>query len=68
MKNNKYAYYVVLQGNYGFGGFDDLDFFETPSDYYLTREQRKELKHLKNEYSLAHSVSLRTVKRRELNN
>ena len=66
MKQNKYTYYKVLQMYISGHGYDDCEFLETGSDFFLNREQRKELKNLKENYSLM-GYGTRTIKRRELN-
>ena len=62
----KYKYFLVLQGNYGYG-WDDLEDFETNSQgIIINDDDRKELKRLKIEYKIAHpSVSLRVISRKE---
>lgn len=55
---NKYIYYYVIQGNYGYYGFEDAC-FET--DYKEARKRLKE--HRENMPKYAH----RLIKRRELN-
>jgi len=50
MKTNKYTYYKVLQMYIIGYGFDDCEFLETKSNYILNREQRKELKNLRENY------------------
>lgn len=62
---NKYTYYKVIQGNYGFG-YEDVDFHETDSGYYPkdNKTYRENVKaYRENETQYAH----RTINRRELN-
>lgn len=64
MKNNKYTYEVILQGDCGYG-WDDLEVFETNSTYHLSKAQRDELKYLRGEYRLLYKGgTLRTIRRK----
>ena len=61
MKENKYTYYVVLQGNYGDGWTDEV--------FYNTKQEgwRKELREDLKSYRENASGQYRTIRRRELN-
>lgn len=63
MKNNKYIYEVILQGNYA-GTWEDLEVFATDSTYHLSKAQRDELKYLRSEYSLHKGCTIRTIRRK----
>lgn len=60
MRENKYIYYKVLQGNYGYG-WDDLCSYDT-SDPQQMKECRDDLK----AYRENEGVPLRVIRRREL--
>lgn len=60
MRENKYIYYKVLQGNYGYG-WDDLCSYDT-SDPGQMKELRDDLK----SYRENEGVPLRVIRRREL--
>lgn len=68
-RKNKYIYYKVFQGNYGYG-WEDLMFCETYSDY--TYKDRAEYKQFKENIKLYHEnergVFFRIIHRKELNN
>lgn len=57
MKHNKYEYFSVLQGNYGYGhGWEDL-----------TAGSRKEVRQSLKEYRENEGGNYRIINRRELN-
>lgn len=59
MKEQKYTYWNVVQGNYGYG-WEDLEFVNRPDTTGYARYLRKE-------YKLAYpSASYRIIQRREL--
>jgi len=68
MKKNRFTYYVVIQSNHG-NGWDDESHYETNSTGYMSREERKLLRHDLKEYRLAYqgTGAIRTVRRKELN-
>lgn len=67
-RKNKYNYYVVLQGNYGYG-WEDLTFYESDSTGWIPdKELRMELKadkkaYRENEPGYAHRTIFRKEKR-----
>lgn len=64
MEGNKYTYYKVIQGNYGYG-WDDEDFHECDSSY---RPLDRNLLHTNlKAYQENGGGCYRVVKRRELN-
>lgn len=67
MKANKYTYYKVIQGNYGYG-WNDEDFHETNSNGYFTCKGAQDafLTNLK-AYRENGSGVYRVIKRKELN-
>ena len=67
MKTNKYKYYKVIQGNYGYG-WDDEDFHETDSTGFMaTKEARQALKDNLKAYRENGGGAYRVIKRKELN-
>lgn len=64
VKTNKFQYEVILQQNNGFG-WDDVEFFETKSNYLLNKDDKEELKRLRIEYRIAQPfAALRTIHRK----
>lgn len=64
-KQNKYKYYYVLQGNYGYG-WDDLVFYEkkcSTTDF----ESLKEAKQDRKSYIENENGSYRIIERKEIN-
>ena len=62
-KQNKYSYLTVLQGNYGYG-WDDLMQWDNSKDDLIFRSSREHLAwYRQNEKQALHRI----VKRRELN-
>jgi hypothetical protein len=61
----KYAYYRVIQGNYGYG-WNDVDFHECGSDFHP--RNYKALKDNLKAYRENGGGIYRVIKRRELNN
>ena len=65
-RTNKFTYYVVLQQNYG-QSFEDIEFFQTDSTYFLNKENRKELRNCIENYTFKSSYPVRTIRRKVLN-
>jgi hypothetical protein len=63
---NKYTYYKVIQQNWG-SGWDDVDFYETDSTYYMNRETRLQFKENLRLYRENQPIPTRVIKRKELN-
>jgi hypothetical protein len=64
----KYSYYKVIQENWGYGGWDDVDFYETDSAYsFRTSEDRALYRENARLYRENSPVPVRTIHRRELN-
>lgn len=62
MRTNKYIYYAVIQGNYGYG-WDDLTYYDKSQPGWY-KEMREDLKaYRENERGVPHRV----IDRRELN-
>lgn len=67
MKVRKYNYELVIQMDYG-QGFEDMEVFETASNFALNREQRAEYKNCRDNYKfMSPSVPFRTIRRRTKN-
>ena len=64
MKTNKYTYYRIIQGNYGYG-WDDEDFHECSSDFFPV--DWPAFKENLKAYRENGGGVYRVVKRRELN-
>lgn len=62
----KYNYYKVIQTNSGYG-WDDDDFHETDSSYYMNHEQRALFKENIKAYQDNFIGGIRVINRRELN-
>ena len=65
---NKYTYYKVIQ-EYWNGKWEDVDFHETDSSYWITDRNARQLyrENLK-AYNDANNAPVRIVTRREVNN
>lgn len=64
MKKLKYKYERILQQNNG-NGWDDVESWETASNYVLSKEDSKSLKRLKAEYKIAQkNATLRVISRK----
>ena len=61
---NKYTYYKIIQGNYGYG-WDDEDFHETDSTFFPL--DYKTYKHNLKAYRENGGGSYKVINRRELN-
>lgn len=67
MKENKYTYYKVIQGNYGYG-WDDEDYHETNSNYlFKNKDARLYFQENLKAYRENGGGAYRVVKRKELN-
>lgn len=67
MKVNKYTYYKVIQGNYGYD-WEDEDFHETDSTGFIpTKEARDCFKDNLKAYRENGGGIYRVIKRKELN-
>ena len=62
----KYNYYKVIQTNSGYG-WDDDDFHETDSSYYMNPERRALFKENIKAYQDNFIGGIRVINRRELN-
>lgn len=67
MKVRKYNYELVIQMDYG-QGFEDIEVFETASNFALNREQKDEYRSRRDNYKfMSPSVPFRTIRRRAKN-
>ena len=64
-RKNKYNYYKVIQGNYGYG-WDDESFYPCNSTGYMPKKDRQLLRHDLKEYRFS-GGSHRIIFRKELN-
>lgn len=62
----KYDYYKVIQQNWG-NGWDDVDFYETDSQYFMDKGTRSAFKENLRLYRENQPVPTRVIKRREIN-
>jgi hypothetical protein len=62
MKTKKYLYERILQQNNN--SWEDVEYFQTGSDFILSIVDRKELNFLMKEYRLASSSPLREINRK----
>ena len=62
MKTKKYLYERILQ-QYN-GNWDDVEYFQTDSNFVLSIIDRKELNFLIKEYRIANNAPLRTINRK----
>lgn len=67
MKNNKYEYNKVIQQNWGYGQWDDVDFYECDSTGWISdTETRLSFKENLKLYRENQPVPTRVIVRREL--
>jgi hypothetical protein len=62
MKTKKYLYERILQ-QYN-NGWDDIEYFQTGSNFVLSIADRKELNFLIKEYRIANNAPLRVINRK----
>jgi len=66
MKKNKYTYYKIIQGNYGYG-WEDEDYHETDSTGWIKdKEDRETFKYNLKAYRENGGGPYRVIKRKEL--
>lgn len=66
-KKNKYTYYKIIQGNYGYG-WEDLSAYETDSQgLFKDKAERERFKYDKKAYRENERAPHRVIFRKELN-
>lgn len=67
MRQSKYQYLKVIQQNWGYGQWDDVDFYECDSTGWISdKEQRQLFKNNLKAYRDNQPVPTRVITRREL--
>lgn len=66
LESRKYNYYKVIQQNWG-NGWDDVDFYETDSHFFMDKETRLAFKENLRLYRGNQPVPTRVIKRRTNN-
>lgn len=67
MKQNKYTYYKIIQQDFGYYGFEDVDAHECNSRGFMTSQQRATFRENLKAYRENSPYPTRTIFRRELN-
>lgn len=67
MKQNKYSYYKIIQQNFGYYGFEDVDAHECNASGVVTKENRAVLRENLKAYRENSPYPTRVIFRRELN-